>query len=91
MSLLTKIFSSGATELVKGVGGIIDNLHTSKEEKLEAEQKIKELIANYEVQMEKEISSRWDADMKSDSWMSKNVRPLVLILNQRKNQVNLLI
>ena len=79
MSILTQIFSSGAAELVKGVGGVIDNLHTSKEEKLEAERKVKELLANYEVQMEKEISSRWNADMNSDSWMSKNVRPLVLI------------
>ena len=79
MSILGTIFSGGATELVKGVGGVIDNLHTSKEEKLAAEQKIKELVANYEVQMEKEISSRWNADMKSDSWLSKNVRPLVLI------------
>ena len=79
MSVLTKIFSSGAAELVKGVGGVIDNLHTSKEEKLAAEQKIQELIASYEVQMEKEISSRWEADMKSDSWLSKNVRPMVLI------------
>jgi hypothetical protein len=79
MSILGQIFSGGATELVKGVGGVIDNLHTSKEEKLEAEQKIKELIANYEVQMEKEISSRWAADMASDSWLSKNVRPMVLI------------
>ena len=79
MSILTKIFSSGAAELVKGVGGVIDNLHTSKEEKLAAEQKIQELIASYEVQMEKEISSRWEADMKSDSWLSKNVRPMVLI------------
>ena len=79
MSILTSIFSSGATELVKGVGGVIDNLHTSKEEKLEAGRKVKELIASYEVQMEKEISSRWNADMKSDSWLSKNVRPLVLV------------
>jgi hypothetical protein len=79
MSILGTIFSGGATELVKGVGGVIDNLHTSKEEKLEAEHKIQELIARYEVQMEKEISSRWEADMKSDSWLSKNVRPLVLI------------
>ena len=79
MSILTQIFSSGATELVKGIGGVIDNLHTSKEEKMSAELKVKELIASYEVQMEKEISSRWNADMKSDSWLSKNVRPLVLI------------
>jgi hypothetical protein len=77
--MLGKLFSGGATELIKGVGGVIDNLHTSGEEKLEAEQKIKELIANYEVEMEKNITSRWEADMKSDSWLSKNVRPLVLI------------
>jgi hypothetical protein len=79
MNILGKIFSSGATELVKGVGGVIDNLHTSKEEKLAAEQKIQELIASYETQMEKEISTRWAADMASDSWLSKNVRPLVLV------------
>jgi hypothetical protein len=79
MSILTNIFSGGAADLVKGVGGVIDNLHTSKEEKLEAERKIKELVANYEVEMEKNITSRWEADLKSDSWLSKNVRPLVMI------------
>ena len=79
MSVLGKIFSSGAGELIKNVGGVIDNLTTSKEEKLEAERKIKELMANYEVEMEKNITSRWEADLKSDSWLSKNVRPLVLI------------
>ena len=77
--MLGNLLSGGAAELVKGVGGVIDNLHTSEEEKLEAERKVKELIASYEVQMEKEISSRWNADMKSDSWLSKNVRPLVLV------------
>ena len=79
MSILTSIFSSGATELIKGVGGVIDNLTTSKEEKLEAERKVKELISSYEVEMEKQITSRWDSDMKSDSWLSKNVRPMTLI------------
>ena len=78
MSILGTIFSGGAKDLVEGVGGVIDNLHTSKEEKLEAEQKIKELIANYEIEMEKNITDRWKADMNSDSWLSKNIRPLVL-------------
>ena len=77
--MLGKIFSGGAADLVKGIGSVVDNLHTSGEEKLEAERKIKELIANYEVEMEKNITSRWEADLKSDSWLSKNVRPLVLI------------
>ena len=77
--MLGGLFSGGAADLVKGVGGVIDNLHTSKEEKLEAERKIKELVANHQIEMEKNITSRWEADLKSDSWLSKNVRPLVLI------------
>ena len=76
--MLDKLFGGGAADLVKNVGGVIDNLHTSKAEKLEAEQKIKELVANYEIEMEKNITDRWKADMNSDSWLSKNIRPLVL-------------
>ena len=77
--MLKNLLSGGAAELVKNVGGVLDNLTTSKEEKLEAERKIKELIANYEVEMEKNITSRWEADLKSDSWLSKNVRPMTLM------------
>ena len=77
--MLDKLFGGGAAELVKGVGGVIDNLHTSDEEKLAAEAKIKKMIANYEVEMEKNITDRWKADMNSDSWLSKNVRPMILI------------
>ena len=77
--MLSKILSAGAGELIKNVGGVIDNLHTSEEEKLAAEQKIKELVSNYEVEMEKQITERWKMDMASDSWLSKNIRPLVLV------------
>ncbi len=79
MGILNKIFSGGASELVEGVGGVLDNLTTTKAEKLEAKRKMKELIANHEAKMEQNITDRWSADMNSDSWLSKNVRPLVLI------------
>ena len=77
--MLSKLFSSGATELVKSVGGVIDNLHTSKEEKLEAERQIKDMIMGYEAEMQKQVTERWKLDMNSDSWLSKNIRPLVLV------------
>ena len=77
--MLGKIFSGGAAELVKGVGGVIDNLHTSKEEKLEAEKQIKDMIMGYEAEMQKQVTERWKLDMNSDSWLSKNIRPLVLV------------
>ena len=79
MGILTKILSGGAVELVKGIGGVVDNLHTSKEEKLEAERKIKDLVMGYEAEMQKQVTERWKMDMASDSWLSKNIRPLVLI------------
>lgn len=78
-NFITRLFSSGATKLVEGIGGVLDDLITSKEEKLEAAHKIKELVAKHEVEMEEQITSRWASDMNSDSWLSKNVRPLVLI------------
>ena len=77
--MLGGLLSSGTADLVKGIGGVVDSLHTSQEEKLEAERKIKELVANYEMEMEKNITARWQVDLKSDSWLCKNVRPLVLI------------
>ena len=76
---MSKIFSAGAGELIKNVGGVIDNLHTSAEEKAEAEAKIKDLVMGYEAEMQKQVTERWAMDMKSDSWLSKNIRPLVLI------------
>tara|TARA_B100001094_G_C17649831_1_gene539135 strand:+ start:182 stop:574 length:393 start_codon:yes stop_codon:yes gene_type:complete len=79
MSILTKILSGGAADLVKSIGGVVDNLHTSKEEKLAAELKIKEMVMSYEAEMQKQVTERWKMDMASDSWLSKNIRPLVLI------------
>tara|TARA_B100000035_G_scaffold270427_1_gene244759 strand:- start:121 stop:513 length:393 start_codon:yes stop_codon:yes gene_type:complete len=79
MGILQKVLSGGASKLIKDVGGVLDDLTTSKEEKLAAEQRIKELISNHELELQKQVTNRWEADMNSDSWLSKNVRPLVLI------------
>ena len=77
--MISKIFSAGAANLVKNVGGVLDNLTTTKEEKLAAELKIKDMIMGYEAEMQKQVTERWKVDMNSDSWLSKNIRPLVLV------------
>ena len=79
MGVLNKLFSGGASKLVESVGGVLDNVITTKDEKLEAKRKLKELILSHEAEMEKNITDRWTADMNSDSWLSKNVRPMTLI------------
>ena len=77
--MIGNLLSKGTAELVKNVGGVIDNLHTSAKEKLDAERKIKDMIMGYEAEMQKQVTERWKLDMNSDSWLSKNIRPLVLV------------
>jgi hypothetical protein len=82
---VTSLFSKGAKELVGAVGGIIDEIHTSDEEKLVLKARIEAAVmAHNEAQMrhiaqyDQEITKRHESDMRSDSWLSKNIRPMVL-------------
>lgn len=77
MGILNALFKSN--DLVKEVGSVIDNLTTSDEERLKAKKAIKEVVLDYEKSMQVEVSERWRVDMQSDSWLSKNIRPMVLI------------
>ena len=76
MSKLLDLLGGG---VIKQVGDVLDNLTTSKEEKLAAEQKIKEVLMQAESNAQEQVSRRWEADMKSDNWLSKNIRPLICI------------
>ena len=79
MSILGKIFSGGASDLVDSVGNAIDKIHTSAEEKELVKHEVNKAIFDFESNIQAEVTKRWEADMKSDSWLSKNVRPLTLI------------
>jgi len=79
MSFLSKIFSGGAATAVEKVGGVLDKFITTKEEKAQALNEINKVFLDYESKMQEQVSARWNADMASDSWLSKNIRPLTLI------------
>ena len=78
---LSKIFSSGVGDAVEKVGGVLDKFITTKEEKAEALNEINKVFLDAESKIQQEVSARWNADMASDSWLSKNIRPLVSINN----------
>ena len=63
----------------QGTLGVVKNLISSdtKIKAVDKEQAMK--LIEQDVTELKEISSRWRVDMKSDSWLSKNTRPLTLI------------
>ena len=68
-------------------GKIIDKIWPDPAQAEQAKLKLLELQQNgelqkiqAEIQEQQEITKRWTADMASDSWLSKNIRPLVLLL-----------
>jgi hypothetical protein len=63
----------------KGTLGIVKNIITSdnKIKAIDKEQAMK--LIEQDIAEMKEVSSRWKSDMKSDSWLSKNTRPLALV------------
>lgn len=89
-AILTKLFAGKAKEIATDIIGGLDNLFTSKEEKLQKEIELTEKINAHLLGMEQEatkqiesedkaVTDRWKSDMESDSWLSKNTRPLVML------------
>lgn len=84
-NIFSKMLTSSISDIIDSVGEAVDKIFTSDEEKqqlknelrkisLEAELKVTELENKYQ----EEITKRWEADSKSESWLPKNIRPLSL-------------
>ena len=85
MNWFANLFSSGAAKVIDSLGTAIDKLVTSDEERKKLKVALeKEMNGFKEAQLaamadyDKEITQRHANDMKSDSWLSKNIRPLTL-------------
>jgi hypothetical protein len=72
---VTKLFGG----LVGKADTIIDEVVTSKEEKMILKNAMQKMLLDSEAVVQENVTERWKADMNSDSWLSKNVRPMVLI------------
>jgi hypothetical protein len=76
---MSKIISWLTGGLIKEVGSVIDSLTTTKEEKLEIKKQLQVILEKAEANAQVEVTARWKSDMSSDSLLSKNIRPMVLI------------
>tara|TARA_R100001443_G_C3328908_1_gene171869 strand:- start:239 stop:637 length:399 start_codon:yes stop_codon:yes gene_type:complete len=77
--ILAKIFGGAGGSIADKISGVVDRFVHTKDEKAAFEKEMTQVFINAEADMQKNITERWLADTKSDSWLSKNVRPLVLI------------
>jgi len=78
---LFDFLSGGAGKLLKGVEGILDKVVTTDKERKQAKLAIKEMFESYELKHQEELTERHKQDMMSDSWLSKNIRPLSLVFS----------
>ena len=76
---MKKIFAWLTGGIIKEVGGVIDKLTTTDEERLEAKRLIQEILEKADSDAQEQVTRRWESDMNSDSFLSKNIRPMVLI------------
>jgi len=76
---MKKILSLLTGGLIKDVGSVIDKLTTTDEERLAAKHKIQELLEKADKEAQDQVTDRWKMDMQSDSFLSKNIRPLVMV------------
>ena len=72
--MLKGIFKS----LIGNASEIIDEVVTTKEEKLTLKNKMREILANAESNAQQQVTRRWEADAKA-GWLPANIRPLTLI------------
>jgi hypothetical protein len=95
MGFIENLFSNGAANLVTGVGNTLDNLITSKEEKLNLDLELKKAEMQFNVEMKKlsveerkmyledTASARQMAQTIQTStaapWLAKNISPILAI------------
>ena len=80
-NILAKLFGGVRGSIAEKISGIIDKHTFSKVEKAQFEKEMKEIFIKAELDLEKEITERHKYDMQSDSWLSKNIRPLLTIFS----------
>ena len=76
---MKKIFAWLTGGVIDKIGNVVDKLTTTEEEKLEIKKQVQIILEEAETNAQQQVTDRWNADMNSDSWLPKNIRPLVLV------------
>jgi hypothetical protein len=77
--ILAKLFGGVGADIAGKISGIIDKHTFSKEERAKLKQEMDKVFIDAEADMQKNVTERWKADLQHGNWLTKSVRPLVLI------------
>ena len=77
--ILAKLFGKAGGSVVEKISGVVDKFVHTKDEKAAFEKEMTQIFIEAEAAMQKNITERWKADLEHGNWLTRSVRPLVLI------------
>ena len=77
--ILSKLFGNSGGAVVDKLANVADKFIRTKDEKAEFEKEMTQIFIEAEAQMQKNVTERWKADLEHGNWLTRSVRPLVLV------------
>jgi hypothetical protein len=77
--ILGKLFGNAGGSVVEKLAGVADKFIRTKDEKAEFEKEMTQILIDAEAAMQKNVTERWQADLQHGNWLTRSVRPLVLV------------
>jgi hypothetical protein len=77
--ILSKIFGNAGGAVVDKLAGVADKFIRTKDEKAAFEKEMTEILIDAEAAIQKNVTERWKADLEHGNWLTRSVRPLVLV------------
>ena len=77
--LLAKLFGNAGGGVVDKLASVADRFIRTKDEKAEFEKEMTNIMIQAEAEMQKNVTDRWKADLEHGNWLTRSVRPLVLV------------
>ena len=77
--ILSKLFGNTGGAVVDKLAGVADKFIQTKEEKAKFEKEMTQIFIEAEKEMQKNVTERWKADLEHGNWLTRSVRPLVLV------------
>jgi hypothetical protein len=77
--ILGKIFGNAGGSVIDKISGVVDKFVHTKDEKAAFEKEMTKILIEAEAAMQKNVTERWKADLEHGNWLTRSVRPLVLI------------
>ena len=77
--ILSKLFGNAGGAVVDKLASVADRFIRTSDEKAEFEKEITQIFIEAEKEMQKNVTERWKADLEHGNWLTRSVRPLVLV------------